>query len=89
MPTHDPAPAEAPTQPSTHCEGPGRPSTLDDSQRAALAQLRTELVESGPYEESTLPDDAYLCRFLRAREFNVAKTRDMLVKVRRAKLASG
>ena len=79
------APAEAPSQPSAHGEGPGRPSTLDDSQRSALAQLRSELLASGPYDESTLPDDAYLCRFLRAREFNVAKTREMLVKVRRSR----
>ena len=79
-----PAPAEAPSQPSAHGEGPGRPSTLDDSQRAALAQLKTDLLASGPCEESTMPDDAYLCRFLRAREFNVAKTREMLVKARRA-----
>lgn len=59
---------------------PGRPGALDESQEAALVKTKQDLIEQGVFDRSQLPNDGYLCRFLRARDWDVKKSVQMLAK---------
>jgi putative NADH-flavin reductase len=57
----------------------GFPGWLTPDQEKALAELRETLLKQGVFSKKSLMPDQHLLRFLRARDFNVKKTLDMLV----------
>ncbi|KAJ7242753.1 CRAL-TRIO domain-containing protein [Mycena haematopus] len=57
---------------------PGHLGNLTPEQEAALAKISDELRAAGAYNEAR-HDDATLLRFLRARKFDVPKTKEMLL----------
>ncbi|KAJ6522788.1 CRAL-TRIO domain-containing protein [Mycena vulgaris] len=64
--------------PSTYTPPPGRLGNLTPVQEAALAKVAQELRAEGAFVE-TRHHDATLLRFLRARKFDVPKTKEMLL----------
>ncbi|GJE83938.1 sec14 cytosolic factor [Phanerochaete sordida] len=56
---------------------PGRLGNLTPQQQEALDKLRAEVQQEGWFVEERM-DDGMLLRFLRARKFDVAKTKEML-----------
>lgn len=56
----------------------GFPGWLTPDQEKALAELRETLLKQHVFSQKTLMPDKDLLRFLRARDFNVKKTFDML-----------
>ena len=57
----------------------GFPGWLTPDQEKALAELRETLLSKNIFSKKSLMPDQHLLRFLRARDFNVKKTMDMLV----------
>ncbi|PPR00480.1 hypothetical protein CVT24_004535 [Panaeolus cyanescens] len=57
---------------------PGRLGNLTVTQLHTLEKLKKELQEEGIFDEKRM-DDAMLLRFLRARKFDLAKTKEMLL----------
>ncbi|CAK5263809.1 unnamed protein product, partial [Mycena citricolor] len=59
---------------------PGYLGNLTPAQESAFAQAKKELQEEGWLVEGPIRmTDSELCRFLRARQFNVAKTKEMFI----------
>jgi len=56
----------------------GYPETLTPAQRATMAELRSQLAREG-HAEGRWDDDHEMCRWLRARKFDIAATKLMIL----------
>ncbi|KAJ7165812.1 CRAL-TRIO domain-containing protein [Mycena filopes] len=70
--------ADAKATPASYTPPPGRLGNLTPVQEAALEKLSAELRAEGTFVQAR-HDDATLLRFLRARKFDHAKTKEMLL----------
>ncbi|KAJ7745428.1 CRAL-TRIO domain-containing protein [Mycena maculata] len=75
-------------EPGAYVAPPGRLGNLTPVQEAALARISAELRAEGIWVESR-HDDASLLRFLRARKFDVPKTKEMLLASEKWRKAFG
>ncbi|GAA6025525.1 hypothetical protein JCM8202_001222, partial [Rhodotorula sphaerocarpa] len=62
----------------------GHPGNLTQEQKAALQQFKEELRAAGYYDPEK-HDDAMLLRFLRARKFNLAASKEMWINTQKWK----
>ncbi|KAJ1019418.1 hypothetical protein NDA16_004535 [Ustilago loliicola] len=67
------------TEPMTDAAKSGRPGNLDASQQEALDQFRTIIQQKGIFNPER-HDDACLCRFLRARKWDLPATEAMFTE---------
>ncbi|KAG6874022.1 hypothetical protein C0995_007979 [Termitomyces sp. Mi166 len=67
---------------------PGRLGNLTMLQLHALEKLKKELIEEGIFVEDRM-DDSLLLRFLRARKFDVAKAKEMLIAAEKWRKENG
>lgn len=75
-PSPSPAPFDATFEP--YQPAPGQVGNLTTAQELALQTLKTQLQNEGHFVEERM-DDPMLLRFLRARKFNIAKAKEMLL----------